>query len=176
VLSGRAVDAGSLQGLSGIRVVIAGREVATGTDGNWQMSNVSTSASSVTFAGTGYVSQTVSTAGNGSSQDLGDTFLVPAPVNGTGNITGFTTLAGETVGGAILTAGGRTAVSRSDAANRGRFTLYNVPVGIVNLSATYTDPVTDSTTGASFSVTVADLATTSVDVPLTLAPPPPPDI
>lgn len=176
MLSGRVVDAGSLQPLSGMRVVVEGRETATGADGNWQLSNVSTTASSVTVAGTDYVSQTLSTAGQGESEDLGDILLVPAPVNGTGNITGFVTLAGNAVGGAVITAGGRTAVSRSDTANLGQYTLYNVPAGIVTVNATYTEPGASTANGASFSVTVESLITTSANVTLGPLPPPPPPL
>ncbi|MHB8997482.1 MAG: peptidase associated/transthyretin-like domain-containing protein [Armatimonadota bacterium] len=176
VLSGRVVDAGSLQPLSDIRVVVEGRETTTGTDGNWQLSNVSANASSVTIAGTNYVSQSLTTAGDGRSQDFGDILLVPAPVNGTGNVTGFVTLAGNVVGGAVITAGGRTAVSRSDAPNQGLYTLYNVPAGIATLNATYTEPGASTANGASFSVTVENMITTSANVTLGPQPPPPPPL
>jgi hypothetical protein len=176
VLSGRVVDAGSLEPLPGISVVAAGREEITDDDGNWTMSNVGSGVSDVTITGTNYVNQTVSLSANGGSQDVGDTFLVPSPVNGAGNVSGFVTLAGNVVGGAVITAGGRTARSHSDAANKGLYTLYNVPAGIVTLNATYTDPVTSATSGASSNVTVATAQTTSVNIPLTQQPPLPPDI
>lgn len=173
-LVGRVVDAGSLQALSGVRIVGDGRETLTGADGVWTLSGVSSSLASLTVTGQGYTAQLVAVPAGSSSLDLGDTFLVPAPVSGYGNITGVTTLAGNAVGGAVITAGGRTATSRSDGANKGRYTLYNVPAGAVTVAATYTDPATSDTTGATFGLTVQSLTTATSNIRLTLQPPPPP--
>lgn len=163
-ITGRVCDAGSRLPLLGVKVVIPSvTQTTTNADGVFTFSR---GASSLVLAGTGYLTQTVPVPSANGGVDLGNLYLVPAPVAGYGNITGTIVEAGLPVQGAIVTCSGRTSYTDS----QGQYTLYNVASGSHQLSAR--NP--SEGTGATVGVTVTSLTTVTVNLQLTITPPLPP--
>lgn len=164
-ISGFVYDAGTRLPISGIRVVVpSSTETVTDTDGFFLLSG--TGGGSVSVAGTGYVTQTVSIPSGSGDLYLGGFYLVPAPLSGYGNITGTITEAGLVVPGAVVTCAGRT--SYTDSA--GKYTLYNVLAGFQTVVAR--NP--SKGTGGSANVSVSSLTTSTSNIQMTTMPPPPP--
>lgn len=166
-LSGTVVDAGTLQPLANASVVVTtGVSTVTDATGFFFFDSFNPGVSSVSVAAPGYVTQVVNVPAGGGDKSVGTVFLTPAPVAGTGNVTGIITEGGVAAANAVITSGGRTARSRSD----GVYVLYNVPAGfqtvqVVNAAGTM---------GGSKNVSVSAASTVTADIPLTTSPPPPP--
>ncbi|HZQ51577.1 MAG TPA: carboxypeptidase regulatory-like domain-containing protein [Bryobacteraceae bacterium] len=115
--------------ISGATVSYSGGSVTTGANGTYTLSNVPAGAASVTAAATGYQSSTQNvtvTAGNTTTQNF--TLSTSA-----GAISGTVKNAtGAAISGATVSYGGGSATT---AAN-GSYTLSNVPVGTVSVTAT----------------------------------------
>lgn len=165
-LSGTVVDAGTLQPIAGAFVVGGGLNATTDADGDFFCDGISPGASSVTVAATGYVNQVVDVPAGGGDKTVGIVYMVPAPVNGAGDVTGVITEGGVGAAGAAITSAGHAAKSRSD----GTYTLYNVPAGFQTIKAINAA----GTLAGSKNVSVNSSATVTADIPLTQAPPPAP--
>lgn len=164
-ITGRVCDDGTRSPLLGISVVIPSRtETTTDADGVFQLT--AAGASSLSVAGTDYETKLVSIPAGSGDIDLGIIYLVPAPLDGYGNISGTIVEAGLAVQGAKVTCADRTSYTDSN----GHYTLYNVPAGVQTVNAS--NP--SRGTGASANVTVSSLSTSTVSLQLTTMPPPPP--
>jgi len=164
-ISGFVYDAGTRLPISGISVVVPSRaETVTDTNGFFLLSG--TGGGSVSVAGTGYLTQTMSIPPGSGDIYLGGIYLVPAPLSGYGNITGTITEAGLVAQGAVVTCAGRT--SYTDSA--GKYTLYNVLAGFQTVVAR--NP--SKGTGGSANVSVSSLTTSTSNIQMTTMPPPPP--
>lgn len=165
IITGRIYDDGTRLPLAGISVVVLSQtETTTNADGVFQLT--AAGARSLTIAGAGYQTMTVSVPAGSGDLDLGILYLVPAPLANHGNIYGTIVEAGLAVPGARLTCAGRTSYTDSE----GRYTLYNVPEGVQTVHAS--NP--SRGTGASANATVSSSTPVRVNLQLTLIPPPPP--
>lgn len=164
-LLGTVRDAGSLQGIAGARVVAKSVEATTDANGDFDLPNAPSSGQVVVTA-SGYENANVAIPPATDEVDLGNIDLVPAPIAGTGNITGIITEAGLLVDGAVVRAGGREARTRAD----GSYTIYNVPAGFQTVFAVSPN----NTTAGTMNVSVFSLMTITANIQLTTQPPPPP--
>jgi hypothetical protein len=166
-ISGMVRDAGSLNPVAGAQVVAGSRLTNTDATGEFLLEGAPTNAVMLSVTATGYLSQTVQApAGSGLRYLPSPVYLVPAPLPETGNATGRITRAGQAEAGAVVRAGGRSAVSRGD----GTYALYNVPVGFQTIFATSADGLT----GGSTNVTIINQGTVTANIQLSTQPPPPP--
>ena len=168
-VSGHVVDDGTLAAVAGARVVAAtGESTTTDATGLFNLSGLADTVGTLTVTKTGYGTATASVTAGGGDQSVGFVYLPPALSSGNGKITGVVTASGSAVGGAVLTAGGQTATSRTT----GVFTIYNVAAGAQTVQARSSDGLQ----GGSASTTVVSGGTSSVSIALTTSPPPPPPI
>lgn len=166
-ISGYVRDAGSLQPIQNAQVSGGGRTVSTDATGFFLLDPAPSNAVMLAVTAPGYLSQTYQApAGNTLRYLPTPVYLVPAPVDNTGNISGVITQAGQLQSGAQVNAGGRQAISRND----GTYFLYNVPQGFQTVFATSADGLT----GGSANTTVITHATAFVNIQLSTQPPPPP--
>ncbi|MBU0608796.1 MAG: carboxypeptidase regulatory-like domain-containing protein [Armatimonadetes bacterium] len=166
-LLGLVLDDGSLQPIQGARVVASnGAEATTDAGGNFDAAGFPASGT-VTITATGYQNTTVQINTQNNELDLGDVYLVPAAVAGTGTVSGTVTTAGGAIApGASIRAADREATSRAD----GSYTLYNVPAGFQTLFAASADRSTSGTVN----VTVLSSFETIANIRLSIQPPLPP--
>lgn len=166
-VTGTLADASTLLPLTGGVVTIAGKSSApTDSSGTFSLSGVAAGIRPLTAACTGYeplsCSQSLSTGLN----DLGTLYLLPAAIAGKGHISGTVTDSGGVVAGAVVRAGGKTAVTKED----GTFVIRNLDPGNVTVIAV------KGAKSDTQEVTVAADVTSSTYLSLTLSPPPPPVI
>ncbi|HEY3398215.1 MAG TPA: carboxypeptidase-like regulatory domain-containing protein [Armatimonadota bacterium] len=167
IVSGKVVNAGTLNPVQGALVSAQGQTVTTAGDGTFTLYNLAHNPVVITFGAAAYqtLQQTISVPGGG--VNIGSVALVPAHRAGTGNVTGTVTVNGLAAAGASITGAGASA--RSNAS--GQFTLYNATPG--------TQTLTGSTSGGAavgFAQVVvpADSTLSGVLLAITSGPPPPP--
>ncbi|MGQ9731034.1 MAG: carboxypeptidase regulatory-like domain-containing protein [Candidatus Zipacnadales bacterium] len=170
-VTGRVVDDGTLKGIVAIVRIATKTGVQTGADGRFSIAGLPTGTQTMTVTAEGYETyQETVTLVNGDNA-LGDIYIPPTLRPGRGAITGRVTLAsGTAVSGAQIQAGSAIGVSRSD--GTGRFHVYNVPAGTIQVS--FYDPGTGASAWKWVTISPglppADMGT----VALSFGPPPPP--
>jgi len=166
-VTGNVMDNQTLVAISGVDVKLGTMtSVLTNSSGVFTIANVSAGTLSTVFTKTGYNVLTKSVTVSGSSVNMGDLYLIPGTVSGKGHLTGYVRSSGTGVGGATVTAGGITALTKSD----GSYAIYNITPGTVTATATL-----DELTG-SVSATITSGATTSANISVAIGPPGPPPI
>jgi hypothetical protein len=167
-LLGQTVDDGSLLPIQGARVVASpsGLEGTSDVNGNFDVADLPANAT-VTITAPGYQNTVLQLGNQTGDVDLGKIYLIPAPIAGTGTISGTVTAAGgEVAPGASVRAADREAKTRAD----GTYKLYNVPTGFQTLFAASADRNTSGTVN----VTVMSQFETIANIRLTIQPPLPP--
>jgi hypothetical protein len=164
---GQVFDDQTLAPIAGASVKVGtAASVVTNSSGAFTVSGLSSGSQSVTISATGYgASVTSVTVGTG-TVSAGSIYLKPGAQSGKGNVTGQVLSGSTPIGGAIVSAGGASGVTKAD----GRFTLYNLTPGAVTVSASSAELSGSTTT------TVVSGSTVSVTVFVSIAPPPPPPI
>lgn len=172
-ITGQAVDDGSLQPVRNAVAEVGGKTSApTAANGVFTIAGVPTGTQTVRVTAPGHDPVQRSTTLTGGSNDVGIYYLPPQADPGKGAITGrVVSAAGNTpLGGAIISSGQAQAVSRSD--GTGRFTLYNIPAGMVQV--TFSDPASGVGTWRYVTISAGSTPTDIGTVALSFGPPPPP--
>ena len=172
-LTGQAVGDGSLQALrNAVARVGAKTSDPTAANGVFTIAGVPIGTQVVTVTAPGHQPVQRSVALTKGANDVGIWHLPPQVDAGKGVITGRVVLAsGNTpVGGAVISSGQAMAVSRSD--GTGRFTLYNVATGTVQV--TFSDPETGAGTWRFVTINAGSTPEDIGTVALSFGPPPPP--
>ena len=168
-LLGQVLDDGSLAAVQGARMVVSpgGAQGTSDVNGNFDVAGVP-ATTTVTITASGYQNTTLQLANQTGEVDLGKIYLVPAPVAGTGTVSGLVTTAGGAAApGASVRAADREAKTRTN----GTYKLYNVPAGFQTLFAASADRSTSGTVN----VTVLGQFETIANIRLTIQPPLPPN-
>jgi hypothetical protein len=172
-ITGQAVDDGSLQPVRNAVAEVGGKTSAsTAANGVFTIAGVPTGTQTVRVTAPGHDPVQRSATLTGGSNDVGIYYLPPQVDAGKGVITGrVVSASGNTpLGGAIISSGQATAVSRSD--GTGRFSLYNVATGTVQV--TFSDPASGAGTWQYVTVQAGSTPTDIGTVVLSFGPPPPP--
>jgi hypothetical protein len=172
-LTGQAVDDGSQQPLrNAVAQVGARTSDPTTANGVFMIAGVPTGAQTLTVTAAGHQAAQRSVALVKGANDVGIWYLPPQMDAGKGAITGRVVLAsGNTpVGGAVIQSGQAMAVSRSD--GTGRFTLYNIPAGMAQI--TFSDAASGAGTWRYLNVSAGSTPADIGTVTLSFGPPPPP--
>jgi Carboxypeptidase regulatory-like domain len=174
IVTGTAVDDGTLARLEGaVAQSGSARSAPTGADGVFRISGLSTGTRQIEVSASGYAAASVTVTLRSGTNNVGFVYVPPALRSGRGAITGIMVRSGtyEPVSGGTIQVGDATARSRSDGS--GKFTIYNVPAG--NVQVSFLD--TQSGSNAWRYVDVRDGQITNVGtVVLSIGPPPPPPI
>jgi hypothetical protein len=166
-VTGTLADASTLLPLTGGVVTIAGKSsTSTDSSGAFTVGPVATGTRSLTAACPGYEPLSYAQTLWAGTNNLGTLYLLPVAIAGEGHISGTVMDSGGVVAGAVVRAGGKTAVTKED----GTFVIRNLDPGNVTVVAV------KGAKSDSREVTVAADATVSVNLSLTLSPPPPPVI
>jgi hypothetical protein len=172
-VTGQAIDDGRLEAGAGAVARVGGKTSApTAANGIFTIAGTAAGPQTLTVTAPGHQSSQRSVTLSRGANDVGVFYLPPNPQAGRGAITGTVVLAGSNtpVGGAVIRSGTTMGLSRSD--GTGRFTLYNIGTGMVQV--TFTDPATGAGSWRYVSVDAggdpADVGT----VALSMGPPPPP--
>lgn len=170
-LTGQALDDGSLQAL-GNAVAQVGSKTSNPTvaNGVFTIAGVPTGTQVVTVTAPGHESVQRSVVLTKGANDVGIWYLPAQVASGKGAITGRVFLGSSPVGGAVISSGQVSAVSRSDGS--GRFTLYNIPAGVAQI--TFSDAASGAGTWRNITVTAGPTPADIGTVTLSYGPPPPP--
>ena len=172
-VTGRVVDDGTQVGIANATARVGNTASAqTGGDGRFTISDAPTGSQMLTVTAAGHDSSNLPVTLTAGQNSVGLVYMAPTLNLGRGAITGRLVLAsdGTAVSDGTVQSGSASAVSRSDGS--GQFTLYNVPVGSVQVN--FYDPNSRAST-IRFNVPVSSGQTTDLhDVMLSFGPPPPP--
>jgi hypothetical protein len=156
--------------VTGATVTAGSVTTTTGTTGQFTLTGVGQGAQTLTVTAAGHERVDVPLNVVGGQNQAGTVYLPPTRNGGRGHITGTVALAsGAAVDGANVGGGGSTAKTRSD--GTGRFTLYNVNVGAVQVTAQ--DPSTGATAWHPGTVAAGQILNIGT-LFLSFGPPPPP--
>ncbi len=160
---GTLLDDGSLQPVEDARVIASGVSGTTDANGAFDVADVPAEGT-VTFAATGYQNLVVTLTGRTGEVNLGEVYMTPTALAGTGTVTGTVSeVGGDPADEATVTAGDCTALTRED----GSYTLYNVPSGYQKVRALSHD----RSTRATVNVTVVAGDEVTADLQLGIYPP-----
>jgi hypothetical protein len=168
---GFAVHDGTLDFVTGAVASIGGAQsTATGASGQFVVNDAPRGAQTLIVNAPVYERTARNVNVQGPQMDVGYCYLAPTLTPGRGAVTGTVQYGASGVAGATIQGGGAWARSRADGS--GRFTLYDVPVGQVQITAY------DSASGASgwrMVSTQAGLPAVDIgSITLSTGPPPPP--
>jgi hypothetical protein len=166
-VTGTLADASTLLPLTGGVVTIAGKvSASTDSSGVFVVENVASGSRPFKATCTGYETASYTQDLWAGLNDLGTVYLLPVAVAGKGHLSGTVTDSSGVVAGAVIRAGGKTAVSRED----GYFVIRNLNPGSVSVVAV------KGAKSDTQDVTIAADVTTATNLSLTVSPPPPPVI
>jgi hypothetical protein len=170
-LTGQAVDDGSLQALrNAVAQVGAKTSDATSANGIFTLAGAPTGTQALTVTAPGHQPLQRSVTLTKGANDVGIWYLPPEVDSGKGAITGRVLLGSSPVGGAVISSGQVSAVSRSD--GTGRFTVYNIPAGAAQV--TFSDASSGASAWRNITVTAGPTPVDIGTVTLSYGPPPPP--
>lgn len=172
VIIGRVVDDGSQEPIANATATVGSASALTGSNGRFTINGAPTGSQMLTITAAGHDSSNLPLTVSSGQNDVGTIYMAPTLNLGCGAVTGRLLLASDNspISGGTIQSATASAVSRSDGS--GRFTLYNVPAGSVQIN--FYDPVTTAST-IRFNVTVSSGHTTNIgDVLVSFGPPPPP--
>jgi hypothetical protein len=164
-VTGFVADSSTLAFLAGATVQVGTTNSGT-TDasGAFRVTGVATGTRSVTVLLGGHETLSTTVSVTGATQSIGILYLPQGQETGKGHIHGIVYDSSVTQAGVTVTAGGKTALTKSD----GSFVIYNLAPGNVTVNAI------SGTKSALSVVTVAAATTVSTTLNLSISPPPPP--